>query len=66
MRVLTAAIFGVVLAAALTPVAAVSGPFEDARDAYYKNDYTTALRLWRPMAEHGSAGAQLYLGDMYS
>ena len=65
MRVLTAAIFGVVLAATLTPVAAVSGPFEDGLDAYDSGDYATALRLWRPLAEQGNAHAEHALGVMY-
>ena len=58
-------IFGVVLALALTPVAAVSGPFEDGLDAYNSGDYATALRLWRPLAEHGDAAAQHKVGFMY-
>ena len=39
------------LAVALTPFAAVSGPFEDGLDAYDSGDYATALELWRPLAE---------------
>ena len=53
------------LAVALTPVVAVSGSFEDARDAYNSGDYATAERLWRPLAEQGDADAQFYLGVMY-
>ena len=40
--VLPAVIFGVVLAVALTPIAAVAGPFEDGLAAYDSGDYTTA------------------------
>ena len=65
MRALTSIIFGVVLAATLTPVAAVSGPFEDGRGAYKSGDYATALRLWRPLAKQGHATAQFNLGVMY-
>jgi TPR repeat protein len=46
------------------PVAA--GPWEDARAAYNSGDYATALRLWRPLADQGNAGAQANLGWMYS
>jgi TPR repeat protein len=55
------------LAVALAPVAAVSGPFEDLLDAYDSGDYATALRLLRPLVEHGQddADAQFYLGVMY-
>ena len=40
-------------------------PFEVALDAYNTGDYATALRLWRPLAEHGLADAQHNLGVMY-
>ena len=43
----------------------LAGPFEDAWAAYLKQDYTTALRLYRPLAEQGDAGAQFMLGVMY-
>ena len=33
--------------------------------AYERGDYATALREWRPLAEHGDAGAQVALGVMY-
>jgi TPR repeat protein len=46
--------------------AAVAGPFEDADAAYQRGDYATALRLWRPLAEQGSANAQYVLGIMYA
>ncbi len=65
MRAPKAIVFGVVLAVALTPVAAVSGPFEDGRGAYKSGDYATALRLWRPLAKQGHATAQFNLGVMY-
>ena len=45
------------------PVAA--GPYEDGLAAYIKGDHATALRLWRPLAEQGLAGAQFFLGMMY-
>jgi hypothetical protein len=41
------------------------GPFEDGAAAYYRGDYTTALRLIRPLAEQGDAAAQFWLGLMY-
>jgi TPR repeat protein len=46
-----------------TPVAA--GPLEDAKAANARNDYSTALRLLRPMADQGNAEAQTSLGLMY-
>ena len=42
-----------------------SGSFEDGLDAYNIGDYATALRLWRPLAEHGLADAQHNFGIMY-
>ena len=53
------------LAVALTPVAAASGQFEDAVDAYSSGDYAAALRLWRPMAERGDHASQHNLGVVY-
>ena len=53
------------LAVALTPIAAVSGPFEDGLDAYNVGDYVTAWWLWRPLAEQGNAHAEHALGVMY-
>ncbi len=34
--------------------------------AYERGDYATALKKWRPLAEHGDAAAQYNLGFMYS
>jgi TPR repeat protein len=53
------------VAVALTPIAADSGLFEDARNAYNSGDYAMVLRLWRPLAEQGDADAQTSLGVMY-
>ena len=53
----------------------VAGPYEDGVAAYHRGDYATALRLLRPLAEHGSVPrfgcgvpckAQTYLGVMYA
>ena len=54
------------LAVALTPVAAVSGPFKDGQEAFKSGDYETALRLWRPLAKQGFANALQNLGIMYA
>ncbi len=65
MRALVAVIFGVTLAVALTPIAAVSGPVEDGAVAFKGGYYATALRLWWPLAEQGNASAQFFVGAMY-
>ena len=44
----------------------IAGPFEDGVAAYERQDYATALRLWRPLADQGDARAQNNLGVMYS
>jgi TPR repeat protein len=44
---------------------ASAGPLEDAAAAYSKQDYATALKLWRPLANKGNAEAQNRLGTMY-
>jgi len=70
MRWGSAAIRFAVLAAWLMAVAlvgpAAAVPFEDGGDAYRRGDYATALRLWRPLADQGNAGAQFNLGLMYA
>ena len=43
----------------------LAGPREDANAAYQKQDYTAALRLFRPLADQGDADAQTMLGFMY-
>ncbi len=64
MRALTAYVFSIVLAVALAPVAAVSGPLEDGRGAYERGDCAAALRWWRPLAGYGCPGARNDLGVM--
>ena len=39
--------------------------FQDGVDAYNKDDYKEAFRLWKPLAEQGHAQAQDRLGYMY-
>jgi hypothetical protein len=39
-------------------VPANAGPFEDGLAAYQRDDYATALKFWRPLAEQGDALAQ--------
>jgi len=39
--------------------------FQAGLDAYQKGDYVTAAKEWRPLAEQGSAAAQLNLGLLY-
>ncbi len=43
----------------------LAGPMEDGMAAYDREDYATALRLWRPLAEQGHATAQYNLGIIY-
>ena len=40
-------------------------PFSAALAAYYRNDYATAVRLFRPLVAQGHARAQFDLGYMY-
>jgi TPR repeat protein len=65
MRLLKAGLVAVLLSLSLA-APAIAGPIEDATAAYQRGDYATALRLWRPLAEHGNARAQGFLGFMYA
>ena len=56
---------GVLMATLVVVSTAVAGPFEDAISAYDRGDNTTAMRLFRPLAEEGRADAQTRLGAMY-
>ncbi len=38
--------------------------YEAGKEAYYRGDYDTALKEWRPLAEQGIARAQSNLGSM--
>ena len=51
--------FGLML---MTANGANAGPFEDGLAASDRQDYATALRLWKPLAEQGNAQAQFNLG----
>lgn len=42
-----------------------AGQFEQGVTAARKGDYATALKLWRPLANHGNVRAQFNLGLMY-
>jgi uncharacterized protein len=50
----------------LAPIAgaAVEGPYDHALAAWRRGEYTTAYRLWRPIADEGDPDAQFYLGFM--
>ena len=39
--------------------------FENAADAFEREDYETAYKLFLPLAEQGDAGAQFNLGGIY-
>jgi len=56
---------GLVAAATMGGVAA-AGPFEDGLAAAQKGDYSTALRVWRQLADRGDADAQYNLGVMFN
>jgi TPR repeat protein len=45
--------------------AADAGQLEDGTAAHDRGDYTTAVRLWRTLADQGVAQAQFLLGTMY-
>ena len=55
---------GLVLAL-LVALPATAQDFDKGMAAYKGNDYTTALREFRPLANQGHARAQTNLGDMY-
>ena len=46
-------------------VSAKAGPLEDGLDAYEREDYVTAVKLFRLAADQGDAWAQVWVGVMY-
>lgn len=58
-----AAVLGLIAAGVVSPAIAV--PLDDAQAAYGRNDYATALTLFKPLAEQGDPSAQFQLGVMY-
>ena len=55
------------LAALLCSLSFMAGAqdFDRGAAAYYRGDYASALREWRPLAERGKAEVQTILGAMY-
>jgi uncharacterized protein len=64
-RTFKAAVAALVLAVSFAGSVA-AGPFDDVDAAFKKGDYATAVRLLRPLAEQGDAGAQYFLGVSYA
>jgi uncharacterized protein len=65
MRLLAAIALALYL---VLPLPAGAGDAEDfvrGGSAYDSGDYATALKLWRPLAEQGSVGAQFNIGLVY-
>ena len=58
-------IFMVLLFVGLQAAIVFAEPFDDALSAYNRGDYTTALQIWRSLADQGHADAQFNLGVMY-
>jgi uncharacterized protein len=63
-QLLRAAVTAALMLAAVMR-APVAGPLEDAEAAYGRDDYATAFRLFRLLADQGDATAQSRLGQMY-
>lgn len=59
------AFLAVVMAAASVTGAFAGGLFEDGAAANKRGDYAKAVEIWRPLAEHGNAKAQVALSVMY-
>lgn len=57
--------FILVIAVTLALLSPASAGFQDGLEAYYRLNYETALREWRPLAERGDRRAQYQLGILY-
>jgi TPR repeat protein len=63
-RLITLFASGLLVALALFG-SAMAGPLEDGEAAFQRSDYAEAMRLLRPLAEHGDANAQFRLPDFW-
>ena len=54
-----------VLALTLSAAPVAADTYDDAKAAFNREDYETAVQLFRPLAEQGNARAQGILGSMY-
>jgi TPR repeat protein len=69
MQTLSAFFLRGVLAVALASASMAgsnAGPIEDAAAAYHSGNYSTAVRLFRSLADQGDAQAQYNLGVIYA
>ena len=57
-------LMAIVALSALSGVAA-AGPLEDAEAAFEQQDYATAMRIVRPLANQGDTVAEFDLGVLY-
>jgi hypothetical protein len=58
-------LLGALVAMLVVVGTAIAGPLEDAEVAYNSSDYTTAMRLYRSLADEGNAEAQVAIAIMY-
>jgi uncharacterized protein len=61
---------GLIVIAALSaavayPLQSSAGQYEDGMDAYLRNDYGVALKLWKPLAENNDVRAQAGMAKLY-
>ena len=66
MKKLISAIFLIVAFSVVGAGTIAAADFQKGVEAYNKEDYATALREWKPLAESGKAAAQRYLGLLYA
>lgn len=59
-------LFGLLFLLSVTGNAVKAGDWEDGYAAYERQDYVTALRKWRAVAERGDRAGQSILGAMYA
>ncbi len=64
MRLIFRTAFVILMLGLSVPVAA--DPYKDAQAAYDRGDWGTVLRLNKPLADQGNAGAQFILGQMFA
>src|SRR3569623_1941982 len=58
-------IAALLILALLFPALAYAEPIDDAKAAITHSDWPMAVKHLQPLADHGNAEAQIFMGDMY-
>ena len=65
LNAIKSVVLAVIIAMGVGGVAVADDPYDDAFAAHVRQDYATAMRLFRPLGDQGNTSAQFWLGVIY-